>query len=134
LQEAAGRLTPAGYEGFLGNAANNLAAAAQPASGDYAIVYCVIVPGSPDRGGDLYRRTTKSGTGSTPVSGTTSYRDGNPACAALRDAFAGRAPVDVLTTGFTVDESLEESLDLTTQSRLQQPPVPLPEGTQLSRT
>jgi len=134
LQETAGRLTPAGYEGFLGSGASVLAAAAEPASGDFAIVYCVVVPGSSDRGGDLYRRAMKSGKGSAPVSGSTSYREGSPACAAFREAFAGRAALDTLTTGFTVDESLEESLDLTTQSLLQQPPLPLPEGTQLSRT
>ena len=72
--------------------------------------------------------------GSTASTGSSSYGKAGPLCASLRDAFAGRAAVDVLTTGFTVDESLEESLDLAVESRVQQPPVPYPEGTQVSRT
>jgi hypothetical protein len=134
LQEAAGRLTPAGYEAFVGNVTGSLTAAADPGSGEYLITYCIVVPGSPDRSGEVHRSLVKDGKGGAATTGASVYGKGGSSCAPLRDAFAGRPPVDVLSTGFNVDESLEESLDLAAQSRLQQPPVPFPEGTQISRT
>lgn len=133
LQEAAGRLTPASYEGFLSNASNVLSAAATSEVGEFMLTFCVVRPGGQDVAGEVHRTIEKTEKGSSASTGSTTNGKGGPTCGSLREAFQGRPAIDVLTTGFTVDETLEESLDLVLESHLQQPPVALPEGTRMSR-
>lgn len=133
LQEAAGRLTPSAYEEFL-TSTSALNEAAGPQTGEYEIALCTLRPGAPDFEADIHQTIVKTDSGSETTKGTSVYSAGKGHyCGPLREAFQGRAAVDVLTTGFTVDESLEEALDLRVENRLQQTPASCPESARISR-
>src|SRR5262245_10155739 len=133
LQETAGRLTPAAYEGFLGNVADALTGALEAEPGELTMVYCVVRPGTQELGGDISRTVVKTEKGLSRSTGSSTFGKGGPACEPLHEAFVGRATTDVLSTGFAIDESLEESLDLAVELSMDQSPVPLPEGASTSR-
>src|SRR5262245_54407175 len=132
LQEAAGRLTPAAYDEFLVNS-SAVGNAAHPEPGEYALAVCVLRPGASDRQFDITQTITKSDRGSEATEGTSVYPTGGRFCGPLREAFQGRAASDILTTGFAVDDSLEETLELVVSEHAQQPPAALPQGVSLSR-